>query len=248
MRQKVFQNNFYQTLISQINELNDSQILKEYSKNKFEIPEKFMVETNLVIENPIELLLPDKNGDNDLRNAITVFETFGQLTPAEATDNKLWATLAHNECWDYMRKRWPVEMNTAKNKKEYIKQRYFISNVSTKNLLRHGISRLWWTVYLTYDESRMNPYELTEELFSMLDYTTHLLPDVQGRNRAFSKAILAFVINNKKIFANYKQARVRYLLRKLNYMAGYKIFSALNEKEITDILNSFINALSEINE
>ena len=238
MKQKIFKELYFQTLKSQFKSLTEFQVIKEYMGQTFIIPDKSLIETDLVIEKQLALNPPQGKAINDIENAILVFETFSLLTPAEATDEKLWATLAHNDCWDYMRKRWPVEDNTAKNKAEYVEQRYFIKGVNTKNLLRHGIARLWWAVYLTKDENRENPYELTEEIFSMLDYTTHLMAGVQGRNRTFSKTVLSFVIDNKELFSKYKEKKVRFLLQKLNYMAGYKVFSALTAKEIFEILNN----------
>lgn len=246
MKQKLFKELYFQSLKSQFNNLSESHVLKEYTKPKFTIPDGSLIETDIAIDKQLILDLPISREGNDLKNAILVFETFNELTPAEATDPKLWVTLAQNECWDYMRKRWPVEETSARNKAEYITQRYFIKGVNTKNLLRHGISRLWWTVYLTKDDNRENPYELTEEVFSMLDYTTHLLTGTQGRNREFSKAVLSFVIENKDIFSNFKESRVRCLMRKLNYGAGYKIFSALSQNEIIKIIETFKDDLLQV--
>ena len=246
MKQKLFKELYYQSLKLQFNNLSESQVLKEYTKPKFAIPDGSLIETDIVVNEHLALDPPNGRESNDLKNAISVFETFSNLTPAEATDAKLWVTLAHNECWEYMRKRWPVEETTAKNKVNYIAQRYFIKGVNTNNLLRHGISRLWWTVYLTKDETLENPYELTEEVFSMLDYTTHLLPGTQGRNRELSRAVLSFVLKNEDIFASFKESRVRFLMRRLNHIAGYKVVSALNQNEIMKIIQSFKSDLLQV--
>lgn len=248
MRQKILKESSYNQLISQFRDLTESQVLKEYTKESFSFQENALVETDLIVENPISLDLSNRTGADDFQNAISLFETFSQLTPAEATDAKLWTTLAHYDCWGYMRKRWPAEVNSAKSNKEYIEQRYFIKSINSKNLLRHGISRLWWMVYLTYNDGGSNPYELTEEVFSMLDYTTHLLSGVQGRNRNFSRAILKFVIKNKELFEKYKESRVRFVLRKLNYMAGYKVFSVLPENDITIFLEDLKKDIEDIND
>src|SRR5258708_31900106 len=50
------------------------------------------------------------------------------------------------------------------------------------SLMNNDISRLWWVVFLTKIKNAKDPYVLTKEVFSMLDYTTHLLPGTQGRN------------------------------------------------------------------
>ncbi len=105
---------------------------------------------------------------------------------------------------------------------------------------------LWWNVYLTYDERRKNPYELTEELFSMLDYTRHLLPGIQGRNRKFVIALLEFVIENPVVFDKYKEAKVRFVMRKANYLAGYKSFTALEKDDIKMILKKYKDELDRI--
>ena len=99
---------------------------------------------------------------------------------------------------------------------------------------------------MTYDEGRKDPYELTKELFSMLDYTRTLIPGIQGRNKNFSWALLEFVLENEKIFSNYKENKIRFLMRKLNYVGGYKSLSSISKDEIKILFSNYTNELGTI--
>ena len=182
----------------------------------------------------------------DLENAKIIFKAYQDMNPMDATDIRMWTYLSHVTYWDYMRIRRPIKKQPDNKKAEYIISHWFIDSLSPGKLLRQDIAMLWWNVYLTYDDTRKNPYELTEELFSMLDYTRHLLPGIQGRNRNFVHALLEFVIENQNLFAKYKESRVRFILRKANYLAGYKSFTALNKEDIKSIFTKYKNELEVI--
>jgi hypothetical protein len=46
---------------------------------------------------------------------------------------------------------------------------------------------------------------------------------------------LEFVIENPKLFESQKEAKIRFLMRKSNFLGGYKILSVLSKTEIKNI-------------
>ena len=72
----------------------------------------------------------------------------------------------------------------------------------------------------------------------MLDYTRHLLPGTQGRSNSFRHALLEFVIKNDKLFLKYKETKVRYLMRKVNF---YKFMASSRQRKYTNIPMDFTN-------
>ena len=65
-----------------------------------------------------------------------------------------------------------------------------IQSPSTWYYVRHGIARLYWSVYLTYDENNDNPYEYTELLFNKQDVLVNIGERSYGRNKTIALAAM----------------------------------------------------------
>lgn len=217
-----------------------------YLNDEFNIDSKYIRE-NPDIEIPkIELILPDKNDTHDFENSKILFEALKNLNPTQATDYRIWTYMTHKDFWSYMRKRSPVESQPLGARTDYILTHWFIDKINSRDLMRNNISSLWWCAYLTYDSSREDPYELTKEVFSMLDYTRHLLPGRQGRSMNFTHALLEFVIENQELFTTYKAEKVRFLMRRSNFIAGYRLILNLSKEEIKEMFGKYKDELTKI--
>lgn len=242
--QKLFTHNFIHKLRRN---LAKNKGLESYSKKEFKFEAAdVLINPRIQVPDLINPILPKGKENFDFENAKIIFESYKSLTPTQATDVRMWAYLAHTSLWDYMKKRFPIEKQPLKKRGEYVLEHWFIDGVSPRNLVRHGISLLWWGAYLTYDSDRKDHYELTRELFSMLDYTRTLISGTQGRNKNFSHALLEFVRENGDLFAQYKEGRVRFLMTRANYLGGYKILPDLSKKEIKEIFKKYTKEIQEI--
>jgi len=242
--QKIFTQNFIRKLRTALSRNKATEL---YTKKEFKF-ELADILTNPRISSleSVNLLMPTGKENFDFENAKIIFEAYKSLTPTQATDIRFWTYLAHVPFWNYMKKRFPIEKQPQKKRGEYILEHWFIDGVSPRNLVRHGISLLWWGTYLTYDSNKKDPYELTRELFSMLDYTRTLIPGTQGRNKNFSHALLEFVLENKEIFSQYKEGRVRFLMTRANYLGGYKILPDLSKAEIKGVFKRYTKEIQEV--
>jgi len=231
---KLFKSDFVVDSIAKL-EANDG--VKQYSGDKFTGFSESVVLINsgvLVSEDP-DLILPDENGNHDFENAIKIYEAYKSFSPTEATSGRIWSYLAHVPHWDYMKNRWPVENQPGEKKGGYIIEHWFLSGIGASTLARHGLAMLWWGTHVTYDPNRTDPFELTREFFSMLDYTRTILTGTQGRNRIFTHALLEFVIDNPNLFKSQKEAKIRFLMRKSNFFGGYKVLPTLTKIEIKEM-------------
>ncbi len=235
--QKLFLNKF-------VNELRDR--VKVNAANHVYISGQIMHGDNDIHFNPfinppekIDILMPDSKDNYDFENSQKIFLAYKNMNPVQATDVRIWTYLSHVTFWDYMRRRYPVEDRPESERAAFILQHWFIESVNVKNLLRHGISLLWWGSYLTYDEANSDPFMLTRELFSDLDYTRSLVPSTEGRNRNFLHAILEYVVTNPRVFSKYKEDKVRFIMRKLNYMGGYRVLGMLSKMEVIQLVDTF---------
>src|SRR5882762_1693121 len=138
--------------------------------------------TKIELKNSLKLDEPDENNLKDLENAIRI-HTVLKLTPLEARDPRIWTRLTHVDCWNYMRKRWPLERFSTDSDKgaRFIVSRYFVSQAESRALLRNGVARLWWIAQMSHDPERTNPYELTAVLLHRLDITQQLMERNMGR-------------------------------------------------------------------
>lgn len=222
-----------------------------YNEKKFpfDMREDVFQHRELKIETLPELLMPEKNNTHSVENAVSLHKALKMLNPTQASDVRFWTYLAHVNYWDYMKKRFPIEKQPKNKQGEYILSHWHFDSLNSSNLTRHhGISSLWWGAHRTYDETRKNdPYELTRELFSMLDYTTHLISGTQGRNNDFFRAVLEFVTENKKLFSKYKESRIRYIMRTFNRTGGYKLFGGQGRVKIKNELAKLKKDIEMIN-
>ena len=184
--------------------------------------------------------LPKLDADiSAFENSRILYESLRGLDRTMASDQRLWAWLAHVPFMDYMAKRWPVADQPKEKRAQYIAQHWFIGTQTTTAYLRHGIALLWWGAHMTYDEKRNDPFELTREFFALYEYT-RMLTGSLGKSDLFVHVLLEFVMKNQEYFGQYKEDKVRALMRQLNFIGAYRILPALDEKNLRTILEDAI--------
>ena len=202
--------------------------------------------SNVVVED-FQLLHPQGKEHFDLENTKRVYNAMKGLTISQATDERLWVYLTHVTFWEYMRVRWPAESYAIKSTfKNSIIERYFFMGNRDRALIRNGISRLWWYGYVSYDETRDDPYELTAMLLRKLDIAQSLLERSFSRNSLITKTVLEVLANlhqNHKTLPNREQFRNNDYL---NQLGGVTILDSLEPKEIQTLLYEKISKLDII--
>lgn len=245
MSQKLLNSTYIKELISLLDTENG---IEAYLKPAFKIKEKEILENPNISPNPVQLLIPDADSSYDFENSKLIYEAYKNLTVIEATDIRIWTYLTHGPFWGYMRKRSPLEkIAYTEKKKDYILTHWFIKSLNAGNIMKNNISMLWWVSHLTYDSSLKDPYQLTKEAFSLLDYTRHLFNEKIGRVRTFTHTFLEYVIRNEEIFSKNKQDRVRLLMRKCNFLSGYRLLSTRSKDELIGIFNSYREEILKVN-
>ncbi len=203
-----------------------------------EAPGDAFLPTKLVIKGDVVLALPDNEGLKDIENSIRIYKMLPDLTPVQARDPRLWTRLCHEEFWGYMRLRWDAgkHANDLGRQVRYIQSHYFIAQSQSRALLRNGIARLWWYAHLTHDESRENPFELTETLLSTLDITQQVLERSLGRSRNILFGFLEFLFQCRENGISLKREQIREIAKKLNMTGGVTLLDTLTAMEISLLL------------
>lgn len=182
-----------------------------------------------------------EKADSDVDCAILLYEALPKLNCLFASYGPFWAHLSHYELFEYMRKRWP---NIVKNSDETPKDVVQSINYIRKYWFYHGamnswLSSLWWSVYMTKDNSREDPYELTRVLFYQEDMRTRTLGTYMiFRHEPARIAILEFIRDNREeILRNDFQDKVRYLMKDLNLLGGSKLLAYMDKVFFVNYLN-----------
>lgn len=191
--------------------------------------------------------------ETDFQNAKILYEAFSQsINPIQASDLRLWAYLAHIQHWDYMNTRWKIdapdeadeevddaqgeeqgeEKKTSANKiLDRIGYRYFFKASRGKAFVRQGISRLFWSAYLTYDADNENPYEYTEYFFSKQDIFT----SITERSYARNKILVLAALKELKAHPELGRTEIRLFLAKLNQAGAIKVLDFLDKGQAKEL-------------
>jgi hypothetical protein len=132
-----------------------------------------------------QLLIPEKstwdqNGDRE--NALIIYESIPGLTPVNASDERLWASLAFGPHFEYSKKRWSVDGDgPSEVLKADLKNHWFCSNARTR-WKDHAVARLWWMGYLAHSCERLAP----QQVFDVFFLNSDLLNSFFGHPRTVS--------------------------------------------------------------
>ena len=196
--------------------------------------------TNVVPARPLKLAMPNKRDKKDAENARIVHSALTSLTPADASDPRLWTYLTHVTCWTYMRARWNMnEKDEGQQQLNYIREHYFLSG--NRAVVRNGIARLWWYGHLTHDESLADPYELTDVLLSQLDIAQQVVERSIGRAPAVRRGFLTFLMERRdELLVSGGKARdaIRHLAKQLHFVGGRAVLDLFDAEEVRQLLRS----------
>jgi len=219
-KQFIFKDKYVQKLKDELN-------VEFYKSNEFVYDKKqvLMLPNIEQTEGLADKLL--QNVNDDCSNAILIYEAFQKLEPIQASDERLWVYLSHVDLYPYMVKRWnAVHNGTAKDGKEYILEHWFLSSSAQSSLVRHALAGLWWSVYLSVDETKDDKYELTKILFRQLDFPTRTLGTYKlGRHKEAVIGILEFIQENEPLFKTKFEDKTRFVTKYLNIIGGVKPIS-----------------------
>lgn len=147
------------------------------------------------VESVAEPNLLDCNGQPlpDTEGAKQIFQWLSTLTPVQAADERLWVLLTHRTFESYVNKRWGDSLQKSKQPGDLIHDRWFFRGVGLRRFFHNAVSRLWWFAYVTYDDKRANPFELTEVLLSLQEIQVAFLERSIGSCKPLLRTVLEVV-------------------------------------------------------
>lgn len=203
-----------------------------------------------VIEDPGITLKVDKphSIEYDAYNAQLLYEGYPGITPAIAADGRIWTTLCHNQHYEYMLKRWPIEPDVAHHQTEegIIQQRYFFGYGPRKSQERNGLSRLWLSAALTFDKDRSDHYELTKIFLQDTNFIMYMFGHTFGSNRRIVQGTMEAILQlqlerGEKI----SPKPLTSFTRKLNLLSGVTMLDRYTCEEIRTMAEEHIRSYLE---
>lgn len=203
---------------------------------------------SIIDDTDVELLLPnvEDRKQYDGINAARIHSSFNSITPAIATDERLWATLCHTKFLSFMKARWPVSV-VQKNQTldGIIQQRYFFYRSDPrKSQERNGLARLWLSADMTFDPNRNNPYELTEVMLQNTNFVFHLFGRKFSSNKDILQGTLEAILMLEKEFGRaVSKTPITEYGRRLNLIGGASSLDLWDKEDATRDAYDFMRSL-----
>ena len=198
------------------------------SLNDFFGRDNLIKETQFEINDfKLDMSRPDgKESLTDVENIQRVYNHMKFLSDSQASDERIWAAYTFSEFLDYMRYRWKASSISD------LENRYLFGYSVQRSLFRNGVSRLWWIGRFTYDETRLDPYELTRFLCKDQDYIENICGRNIFNNPNVGFATISALYDAEKAGVVVNRELVREVSRYVNLLAGTYLLETLSEEEI----------------
>ena len=175
----------------------------------------------------------------DLENIRTLYSSMKNLSVVEASNENLWAGMAHSDFLDYVKYRNSFDKKEVTEK--LIKNTFFFSHGKRKSLIMHPLARLWWTGHLVYDGTRADPFELLNVFKS--DFRTKLLYLFSSNCPTVTKAFLSAIYDFEKNGVKIKTKLFNEIIIYLNILGGTYLLDYFEENELKEKITEKIDNL-----
>lgn len=187
----------------------------------------------------IELLMPEGSGQDsnrDVENSINALDALPGLTPALATDDRLWVTLSFSTYRAYSLARWPIVAGGAERLQNNIRNHFFASGVRGR-MRDNAVSRLWWMGHIASRVDGMDPNTVFDILFANSDYRSNLLERNSTSNAtSVLSAILAISHEAYESGLEYKRAAFRSFMSRVDLLGGRCNLASLKVADLVERL------------
>lgn len=188
---------------------------------------------------PKMLLEKLMSANTDYEAAVILYEAYKDLSPLLASTEAFWVYLTHVDLYQYVQYRHPVVK--ARNEQSHILDHWFFGK---QGYIRNTLASLWWSVYCSVDETRSNPYELTEIFFRNYSFRVVNLR-IMLRTKEGLLGILEFLKENPDVLENNFENRGLFIAKYFNNLGGSKQLSYLKrdffKQELINIKNIILS-------
>ena len=179
-----------------------------------------------------------KPSETDAENALIVYSSLQELTPHQASIERMWVYLCHFDCPHYVSSRWVSR--DCKDESLTIReiQNHFFVNGNRGLIRDNGISRLWWLGKIAHEVDPDSPEEFLKLLLYRQDVRSALIerPSV-SMNRRLLRAIYYVMREHWKNGGElFERDKFRNWMRGLNRKGGIILLDSLPDAPLNRLL------------
>ena len=173
----------------------------------------------------------------------SIYKALQNLTPKQATDERVWAYLTHFVFWDYARARWPLPADKSKRKQSVLAH-FFVGGV--RGMVRdNAVSRLWWMAHVC---NRLQNCELADSLGALLlkeDARKEIMERATFcRSEPIFNSLMNFMLRsfkgNQKL---HERKNFRQLSKELNRVGGVRVLDSLEPPHLDGLIENIIRGM-----
>ena len=189
---------------------------------------------------------PEALAATDVGNAPFFYKALSELTPAHATDERIWATLALDRYSGYTRQRWQLLPKTEQKARNWILAHWLCGAANRSKFRDNSISRLWWMGKVSHGIPGWTPAEVAETMITNTDYRQQVLDrpssfTATGVAKALLELRREFVKSNNEL----SRAEFRNVMRAINFEAGKSNLAVLSDRQLIDLFRPMFAAQVE---
>ena len=130
----------------------------EWFMNQFE--KKGWIHKSKIQVKDFEMDYNEKFNLSDRKNIEILYDALRGLSPAIATDERLWAGMLFGQLWKYVKYRRAEELQSG-DERDILNSFFFMRGIK-RSCFMNCLSRLWWAGKLFYDKEDKNHYHLID--------------------------------------------------------------------------------------
>ena len=186
----------------------------------------------------------------DPENALIVYGALSELTPHQASIERMWVYLCHSDCRGYVAARWLNRRPNHDSDAIREVQNHFFA-VGNRALIRdNGVSRLWWLGKIGHDVFPDDPREFLTILLHRQDVRSALIerPSVSMNRRLLREIYMVMRehwTNGGELF---KRDSFRGWMVALNRRGGVVLLDALSDDALGLLLRDEADRAIELSE
>ena len=178
---------------------------------------------------------------DDKQNIIAIYNALN-LSPQQATEERIWVCATHTWANVYTRNRWQKIPSADDKAEKYILTHYFAAGARGLTL-NNAVARLWWIGRLASSCAKYTDYSMEQKLTILLKGAmyTHLFywHSSIASPEIFSGIIrvLGCALSTDENPAIYQRKTMRAFTKMINREGGRIMLNALSREQLDDVLN-----------
>lgn len=181
-------------------------------------------------------VLPQSLATTDVENAPNFFEALSDLSPAHATDERIWATLAIGVYSEYTSYRWQLIPEDEEKARNWVTAHWLCGAANRSKFRDNAISRLWWMGKIAHSIPGWTPKEVSEVMITNTDYRQQLLDRTSSFTATgVAKAVLELSREIEKSGTPLTRDEFRQVMKEINFVAGKSNLAVLSPRQLIDL-------------